>query len=575
MTQKEAIDILKMGHNVFLTGKAGSGKTYLLNQYIEYLKERGVGVAVTASTGIAATHIGGVTIHSWSGIGIKDKLTERDIDSMEQKPYLWKRFENTRVLVIDEVSMLHPHLLDMIDRVCKAFKRSIEPFGGMQVVLCGDFFQLPPIARGNEKINFVNKSQAWCDMNLHICYLQEQHRQTDPSFLEVLNEIRSNAVSEKTMNKLRGRYKKDPEGVKIPTRLYTHNIDVDEINARELEKINGKKYEYEMKSRGSKALVLGLKKSCLAPQNLALKKSAIVMFVKNNYEKGYVNGTTGEVIDFSYNDYPVVKISSGRKIIAEPASWMIEEEGKVKAEITQIPLRLAWAITVHKSQGMSLDAAEIDLSKSFVKGQGYVALSRVRSLSGLKLMGLNKIALQVDEEVLGFDRELIAYSKETQKSVESLNEIEKQKRYNIFIVQSGGTLDIEQIKKNRKSPSKSLGVNPSTMLRTRKSTYEKTKELLKRKLTVKEIAKERGLNEDTIIAHIEKLLDSKNLTISNIKYLQPKTKTFQSSFKKISQAFQKSGDIKLAPVRRLLKNQYSYKDLRFARLFLDLDKAED
>ena len=371
MTQKEAIDILKMGHNVFLTGKAGSGKTYLLNQYINYLKDRRVGVAVTASTGIAATHIGGVTIHSWSGIGIKDKLTEQDIDVLEQRPYLWKRFENTKVLVIDEASMLHPHLLDMINSVCKAFKRNKEPFGGMQVVLCGDFFQLPPIRRGQqwteenrgqqqtEKIQiatgngFACDSSAWAELDPHICYLKEQHRQTDQDFLDVLNEIRDNAVGEKTMNKLRGRYKKDPEGVKTPTKLYTHNVDVDEINNKELDKIDGKKYEYEMKSRGSKALVLSLKKSCLAPENLILKKGAAVMFVKNNYEKGYVNGTTGEVIDFSYNDYPVVKIHSGlpaevparttvqsgrsaqagRKITVEPADWMIEEEGRIKAQI--------------------------------------------------------------------------------------------------------------------------------------------------------------------------------------------------------------------------------------------------
>ena len=566
MTQKEAIDILKMGHNVYLTGKAGSGKTYLLNQYINYLKDRRVSVAVTASTGIAATHIGGVTIHSWSGIGIKDKLTDRDIDSMEQKPYLWKRFENTKVLVIDEVSMLNAERLDMIDRVCKAFKRNENPFGGMQVVLCGDFFQLPPITRGSGEISFVNKSQAWCDMNLHICYLQEQYRQTDPSFLDVLNEIRSNSVSEKTMNKLRSRYKKDPEGIEIVTRLYTHNVDVDEINNKELEKIDGKKYEYEMKSAGSKALVLGLKKSCLAPEKLFLKKGAAVMFVKNNYEKGYVNGTTGEVVDFSYNNYPVVKINSGRKIIVEPENWMIEEDGKIKAEITQIPIRLAWAITVHKSQGMSLDAAEIDLSKSFVRGQGYVALSRIKSLSGLKLMGLNDIALQVDSGVLALDKDLQNCSLEMQKYLQTLDKEEKEMQHKTFIVQSGGTLDLEQIKKNRKSSSTSLDSARDKPLRVKKSTHEKTKEFLEKKLSIKKIAKERGLNDSTIIAHIEKLLEGDNSP--DISYLRPDSKEFRESFKKIKAAFQESGDTKLTPVRKLLKNKFSYDDLRFARLFL-------
>ena len=161
MKQKDALKILKAGKNVYLTGAAGSGKTYALNEYITYLKNRGVRAGITASTGIAATHIGGVTIHSWSGVGIKDNLDDRDIEHLVQKEYLYKRFEKTKVLVIDEVSMLSSRLFDSVERVCRAMKRSEEPFGGMQVVLSGDFFQLPPISREGGETEFIHKSEAW------------------------------------------------------------------------------------------------------------------------------------------------------------------------------------------------------------------------------------------------------------------------------------------------------------------------------------------------------------------------------------------------------------------------------
>jgi ATP-dependent exoDNAse (exonuclease V) alpha subunit len=406
MTQDEALDLLKLGHNVYLTGPAGSGKTYLLNKYIEYLKKNNVSVGITASTGIAATHLNGTTIHSWSGIGIKDKLGKQDINDLKNKIYLQIRFSLAKILIIDEISMLHGYRLDMIDQVCKAFKISSEPFGGLQVVMCGDFFQLPPVARNGEDDSFVYKSSIWNQMNLKVCYLEEQYRQSDLGFLQVLNDIRGSSVTGKTLEILMTRHNKEVDGIGTPTKLYTHNADVDAINNMELAKVNGEPHIYDMTSRGEQKLVEIIKKSCLAPEQLILKKKAVVMFVKNNFDKGYVNGTLGTIVGFDKEKYPIVKILNGKKIIAEPANWIIEEEGIVKAQISQIPLRLAWAITVHKSQGMSLDAAQIDLSKSFVTGMGYVALSRVRALTGMKLIGINEMALKVNEEVVEVDHEL-------------------------------------------------------------------------------------------------------------------------------------------------------------------------
>lgn len=407
MKQSEALDILMMGKNVFLTGQAGSGKTFLINQYVRFLKKNKVGVAVTASTGIAATHLGGTTIHSWSGIGIKKVLTDGEIAKLNSSDKAKNRINSAKVLIIDEISMLHSYRLDTINKICKVLRQNNLPFGGLQVILCGDFFQLPPIKdEGEEKSSFAYKSAIWEELNLSICYLNEQHRQWDEDYLRVLNDIRTSSLEESTFEKLKTRLNGKLEDGIVPTKLYSHNIDVDAINNFELSKIEGPHHIYEMQTSGKKELITALKKGCLAPEALTLKKGAVVMFVKNNPAKGYINGTLGKVIGFDEDNYPHVTTYAGREIIASPASWTVEENDKILAEISQIPLRLAWAITIHKSQGMSLDAAEVDLSKSFSYGMGYVALSRLRSLEGLRLLGINQMAFLVDKEISALDLEL-------------------------------------------------------------------------------------------------------------------------------------------------------------------------
>jgi ATP-dependent exoDNAse (exonuclease V) alpha subunit len=428
MNQKQALDILKMGNNVFLTGPAGSGKTYVLNQYISYLKEHNVAIGITASTGIAATHINGMTIHSWSGIGIKDVLHEKDLKALLEKVHLRMRFIYAKVLIIDEISMLHGYRLDMVDKVCRAFTFKDEPFGGLQVIMCGDFFQLPPITRPGEKGGFAYEAEVWNNMNLKVCYLDEQYRQADGSFLSVLNDIRNSRVTEDTIDLLTSRLNKDIDNTTVPTKLFTHNVDVDTINATELTHIDTHSYVFRMSGTGKKELIDVMKKACLAPEELVLKKGAIVMFVKNNYDKGYVNGTLGEVIDFGLENYPIVRTLDGREIQAKPEAWAVEDEGVIKAEVKQVPLRLAWAITIHKSQGMSLDAAVIDLSKSFVPGMGYVALSRVRTLEGMKLTGINNMALMVNPDVSEMDKEFHSLSDDAQGELYKLVDSEKEDR---------------------------------------------------------------------------------------------------------------------------------------------------
>ncbi len=566
MTQAEALDILKMGKNVFITGPAGSGKTFVIKQYVEYLKKHAVDVAVTASTGIAATHIGGMTIHSWSGLGIRDTLTDYDIDDLMERQYLYKRFDKTKVLIIDEVSMLHGFRLDLVDWICRQMKHNEKPFGGMQIILCGDFFQLPPITRaGNVRqytdvpfestleSEFAYKSESFNASKFVICYLSEQHRQKDNTYLGILNQIRENKVSERTIALLKSRLNAEVSNGGESTRLYTHNIDVDVVNKKHLDLLVGNSKRYYMTSKGSNGLSLTLKKSCLSPEELELKVGAKVMFTKNHLEGLYVNGTLGVIREFNSFGDPIVRTESGMEFTVTPSSWTIEEEGKVKAEINQLPLRLAWAITVHKSQGMSLDSMELDLSKSFVKGMGYVALSRVRSLEGMKLLGFNDMSLEVSPEVLKIDKVF------RDKSIDAVNDLKDMSRAEISEAQSAWMKKIEPEEKVRiKKKEKEL----------KKSTQEITLDMLEQEMSLKDIAKARGVKEETIVSHIEDL--QKEGKCPDVTYLKRELK--RGELDDILDAFHVCNTTTLSPVYNYLfknKKKPSYLKIRIARLFLE------
>ncbi len=562
MTQSVALSILKLGHTTFLTGAAGAGKSYVVREYITYLKRHGMRYAVTASTGIASTHIGGMTIHSWSGIGIKNSMSTYEIDAIEEKQNLYKRWNETQVLIIDEVSMMHASFIDMLDKVAKRIRRNDRPFGGIQVVFVGDFFQLPPVVRatsgygeeyGNET-TFAFTARAWREARPVVCYLTEQFRQDDDKLLYLLDSIRKGEIEEEHYDILSACKEKNHEGDYI--KLYTHNENVDDINRIEFLKVQGEIKTYQMITKGRTSIVEGLKKNCLAEEVLQLKIGAKVICIKNAQDRSYVNGSLGVVVGFNNDDAPVVELVNGKKITVVADSWKIEEEGKVKAELTQLPIKLAWAITVHKSQGMTLDKAEIDLSRAFVAGQGYVALSRLKSLDGLLLKGFNPQALMVAEQVQEMDRTFKQKSEQAESAIEKYTAMELQALHEKFIMSSGGEVEelsddevAEMEEKKEKTPSHVI-----------------TLSLLREGKTTKEIADARGVTEDTIIGHLEKISQAGEEI--DVTALLPDSKVLD----KIHEAFEKvkkeHDAYKLTPTHEILKGKYDYPTLRIVRIHL-------
>ena len=471
--QDTALNILKSGKNVFLTGSAGTGKTYILAQYISYLKSRKITPTIVAPTGIAASHLQGQTLHSYFSLGIRDSVDESFVENLLDKKYLQTRFSKLKVLIIDEISMVSPEIFSSIDMIIQAFKNNDKPYGGIQVILSGDFFQLPPISRGFKDKRFAWQSPSWRDLDLQTCYLEKKFRQDDNKLISILDEIRSGNISQNTHDILNSRYNATLNIEFTPTKLYTHNLDVDKINNEELEKLPSVPHIFKFVSEGSKANIEKIFKSSLVSEQLTLKKDAVVMFIKNNPEKGYINGTTGVVVNFSKDDkLPLVKLSSGYIIKVELDDWTIEnDKGKINAKVSQLPLKLAWAITIHKSQGMTLDAAQIDLSKTFEVGQGYVALSRIKNIDGLKLMGFNDTALSVDPLILSIDDRIKQASQKAKNSISTYSNSQLEALFISHINRLGGLTNIKEIEVQEKALKEKPKFDPKTAthIKTKKS----------------------------------------------------------------------------------------------------------
>jgi len=561
MQQETALEIMMSGKNVFLTGAAGAGKTYILNRYIREMRQRGATIAVTASTGIAATHLGGMTVHSWSGIGIKNELSDKAVRDLVLTSYLSRRLSKTDILIIDEISMLSASVFDLIDKICRAGRGEPHiPFGGMQIILCGDLFQLPPIVahqpnknimfRPDEDSVFVCRSRSWELADLAICYLETQHRQSDNRLVSLLNAIRkaeiNDSIEDMVQELLQTKHEEE-----FTIDLFTHNADVDALNMRKLLLLESEGKRYRMKGEGKASLSDQLKRTCLAPEDLVLKRGARVVFVKNDPEHEYVNGTLGVVDDFDGTGFPIVRTRDERLITAYPQTWKLEVDGREKARVQQVPLRLAWAITVHKSQGMTLDGARVDLGSRRIIKKGYVALSRVRSLDGLDLVGCNSQALQVHPYISEYDNELLSLSEHLNDKWSDMSSEDRRLRIEKFLERVSG-----KVKKKG-------------------ATLEKTEELLKKRRTLAEMSKERKLKTTTLLSHIEKLLEKERIVPQDITYLAQDSGLTKKDLEAIRNAFHAHETWNLSPVFEHFQGKYSYETLRLARIIAKMIEAGD
>ncbi len=552
MTQGEALTILKTGANVYLTGSPGSGKTYTINEFIGWLRASGIEPSITAATGIAATHVAGMTLHSWSGIGVSESLSRADVDRIAGKEHIARRIQKAKVLIIEEISMLSSATFEMANAICREVRRVDKPFGGLTVILVGDFFQLPPISR-NREAAFAYTSPVWRDLHLFTCYLTEQYRQDDSDFLEILGAIRSGQVEETHHERLASRRVSSsqiPNVGEVP-KLFSHNADVDRINADELARLSVPAKKFHMTSKGKDSLVEGLMRGCLSPETLELKEGAAVMFTKNSPQGRFVNGTLGVVAGWDASGMPIVETKDGLHVSTEPMEWQVEEQGKVRASISQIPLRLAYAMTVHKSQGMSMDSAVMDLSRAFEYGQGYVALSRVRRLSGVYLTGLNARALEVHPDILKKDKDFRAASEAARDAFVEMSEAERLALQKKFVKAMGGAW-------TENTAPRQARVKTATGLPGR---LAETLQTVRDAKSLKDAAKARGLVASTIVRHLEELQEVGKLMRTDFAHLVP-----LDVLDEVHEAIMTTNNDKLSPVFHALGGRHSFETIRLVRL---------
>lgn len=465
-SQMEALYYLLRGDNVVLCGQAGAGKSWVIDTYKKIithfqprLEKEGkeFNIATTASTGVAASLIMGQTIHSWSGLGISvDKFDPRKLDGKSKGAWVnaKRRIQQTDCLIIDEVSMLPAYFLSNLDRACKIARKKLDkPFGGLQVVLVGDFLQLPPVDTHQKDSDGHDVDASYCFhakdntgkpifgvSGFKWCYLDRVRRSKDDRLTDLLNGIRNENVSKQDLRNLRSRFGVKPEKGKSYTQLRTVNRSVDSYNEERLAKLHGNNQHYRVSWEGDAKKARELIKNAKMT-DIDLKPGAVVMLTSNRAIQGdsqHVNGSMGTILECDphyvrilFNDGQtrdvyrqaddITQIVVDEHVDEDTGETVVEELEETIATVKHLPIRLAWAITVHKSQGQTLDGAIIDLSKCFQKGLGYVALSRCKSLDDIIMEGsfedLPVDALKIDDEALKADRKIRAKAKRDREAL--------------------------------------------------------------------------------------------------------------------------------------------------------------
>lgn len=413
--QQTALKVMHSRKNVFLTGPAGCGKTTIVQEFAKTCNNQGIIIALTALTGVAALHLGGRTLHSWAGIGLGKKSVQDLVLKILTNHKCLQRWRITQILVIDEVSMLSPYLLEKLDKIARVI-RGLEnvPFGGIQVIFTGDFCQLPPVKCSK----FCFESPIWNQIIEESIYLTRVIRQSDPVFQQCLSEIRMGNCSQKTEAVLRSRVGRpliNNLGI-VPTKLYSTRKDVNRINQVEINKLKqqgqvSKTYvattniesTLDLSAKQKHFLISRMEKDCVVPSRLEFVVGCQVMLVHNlDIDKGLVNGSRGVVIGLEEGSVDVRFLNSIVMKI-EPHMWSYREEDHTRVTLSQIPLIVAYSGTIHKTQSQTLEYVVVDLGSSiFEYGQAYTALSRVRSLDGLQIESLQIDRIRTHPRVKAF-----------------------------------------------------------------------------------------------------------------------------------------------------------------------------
>ena len=392
--QNKSLDLILEGKNIFITGKSGSGKSTLIRFFIDnysYFKK----IGVTSTTGISALNIGGKTLHSYLKIGLGTDSTDDLYKSITASNFYKRIWTSLQILIIDEISMLSIDLFEKLEHLARLIRKNDKPFGGIQLVFLGDNLQLPVV---NDN-RFCFESEIWDICIDHTIFLTEIVRQADPIFQKVLNKVRKGKVDDFVKEKLDecvNKKLKNEFRIK-PTKIFSTNDETSFYNNKKLntllKKHNYQLFEYkldiEWKDQKYKNQRDKYVKNCIAPELLRICKDAQVMLIFNlNLDRGLCNGSRGIVTDI-IEDIPVITFLNGETEYIHYNEWIIKDGKKHICSLFQIPLRLGWAFTCHKTQSLTLDLVEIDMSRIFEYGQAYVALSRVKNMEGLSIINPN------------------------------------------------------------------------------------------------------------------------------------------------------------------------------------------
>ncbi len=400
--QNTAITALRGAENVFLTGAAGSGKSFLINQF---LREKDMKTfPVLASTGAAAVLIGGRTFHSFFGLGILEGGVEASIERAAKNRQVSRRIREIQGFILDEVSMLSGSTLRAAEVLCRRLRANDSPWGGLRVVMVGDFAQLPPIDRNSRTRPWAFLDPVWEWSRLNVHYMSTQTRCRDAEYMTILNRIRQGIVDKEVKNYLDSRVIV-PSGDFTGTRLFPRRDETEKFNVDKLSSLPGETKTYESVYSGSSKSVEQLKKNAPVAESLHIKVGALVMLRQNDPQGRWVNGSTGKIVKIGAK-YLLIELLSGRVIEIEKATFsLLDADGDVVAAVTNYPVSLAWATTIHKSQGATLDRMLVDLRNLWEPGQAYVALSRVSCGEDLFIQSWTPNSIKVDPDVVHFYRE--------------------------------------------------------------------------------------------------------------------------------------------------------------------------